>query len=248
MSTPIQRSSILLFGVVAYGLFLATFLYLIAFVAGVFVPYTIDAGRAAGPLGAAVLIDLALVALFGLQHSVMARTGFKGWLHRTLPPSAERSVYVLLASAVLALLMWQWRPIPAVIWDAQSTVGQVVGWSVFGAGFAIVLLSTWLIDHFELFGLRQVWAQFGRREPQGASFATPLFYRVVRHPLYFGFLLAFWGTPHMTVGHALFAAAMTIYIVIAIRFEERDLVRVHGPDYERYRRQVPMLLPTGRRA
>jgi methanethiol S-methyltransferase len=178
-----------------------------------------------------------------LQHSVMARTGFKRWLHGVLPAPAERSVYVLLASAVLVVLMWQWRPIPIVLWDATSTVGQAIGWTVFGLGFGIVLLSTWLIDHFELFGLKQSWSQFVERQPRAAQFMTPFLYRLVRHPLYFGFLLGFWGTPTMTVGHALFAAGMTTYILIAIRLEERDLVRIHGPIYARYQRDVPMILP-----
>lgn len=241
-----KKTTILLFGVVAYTVFLAVFLYLIAFVGDLFVPYTIDAGRAPGPLDVAVVINLLLVLAFGLQHSVMARSGFKGWLHRVLPASAERSVYVLIASLVLALTMWQWRPIPTVIWDATSTAGQVFGWTVFGLGFGIVLLSTWLIDHFELFGLKQSWSQFVERQPRAAQFMTPFLYRVVRHPLYLGFLLAFWGTPHMTVGHALFAAAMTAYILIAIQLEERDLVRFHGPIYARYQQDVPMILPLKR--
>lgn len=238
-----KRTTILIFGVVAYGVFLAVFLYLIAFVGDLPVPLTIDTGRATGPVGAAIAIDLALMLAFGLQHSVMARSGFKSWLHRLLPPAAERSVYVLIASLVLALLMWQWRPLPTTLWDATSTVGQAIGWTVFALGFAIVLASTWLIDHFELFGLKQSWSQFVRRQPGTAQFMTPLFYRMVRHPLYLGFLLAFWGTPHMTVGHALFAAAMTVYILIAIRLEERDLVRAHGPIYSRYQQDVPMILP-----
>ncbi|MEX0899882.1 MAG: methanethiol S-methyltransferase [Gammaproteobacteria bacterium] len=241
-----KKTTILLFGVVAYTVFLAVFLYLVAFVGDVFVPYTIDAGRVPDPVALAVVVNLALVLAFGLQHSVMARTGFKAWLHRMLPASAERSVYVLVASLVLALLMWQWRPIPVTLWEATSTPGQVVGWSVFGLGFGIVLLSTWLIDHFELFGLKQSWSQFVERKPRAGQFMTPFLYRVVRHPLYLGFLLAFWGTPHMTAGHALFAAGMTAYILIAIRLEERDLVHAHGPIYARYQRDVPMILPVRR--
>jgi protein-S-isoprenylcysteine O-methyltransferase Ste14 len=192
-------------------------------------------------------IDLGLVALFGLQHSVMARLGFKTWLKQHLPASAERSVYVLLASAVLILLFWQWRPIPELVWAAQSTAGQWIGWSVFGAGFAIVLLSTVLIDHFELFGLKQAWRQFGGRDAEAPHFVMPFFYRVVRHPLYLGFILAFWGGPSMSVGHLVFAAAMTAYILIAIRFEERDLSRQLGERYLHYRAQVPMLVPGLRR-
>lgn len=257
-----QRLTVLLYGAFAYGVFLLTFLYFVAFtgnlqltglvdllpVLATLVPYSLDAGRETGPLALAVTVNLGLVLLFGLQHSVMARSGFKAWLHRTLPPAAERSTFVLIASAVLILLMWQWRPVPVMLWDAQSTAGQVIGWTVFAAGFAIVLLSTYLIDHFELFGLKQVWMQFRKRQPAMTQFMTPLLYQVVRHPLYFGFLLAFWGTPGMSVGRLVFASSMTAYILIAIRFEERDLVRFHGPVYERYRERVPMILPLpGRR-
>lgn len=256
-----QRLTILLYGVVAYGIFFATFLYLIAFTGNLqltaladalpvltaLVPFSLDAGRETGPLGIAIAINLALVLLFGLQHSVMARSGFKAWLHRSVPESAERSTYVLIASGVLILMMWQWRPIPVMLWDAQSTAGQALGWTVFAAGYATVLLSTFLIDHFDLFGLKQVWLQFVRRSPVRTQFMTPVLYRVVRHPLYLGFLLAFWSTPSMSVGHLLFAGSMTAYILIAIRFEERDLVRAHGPLYEQYRERVSMIVPMPRR-
>jgi protein-S-isoprenylcysteine O-methyltransferase Ste14 len=196
----------------------------------------------------AVGVNLILILLFGMQHSIMARSGFKTWLHRTLPPSAERSVYVLMASLVLALLMWQWRPIPAVLWQAGSGWAVALGWTVYAAGFGLVFLSTFLIDHFDLFGIRQVWFQFRGRQAQPPQFKTPFLYRLVRHPLYLGFLLAFWGGPLMTAGHFLFAAGMSVYILIAIQLEERDLVRFHGPLYEQYRERVPMLIPTpGRR-
>jgi methanethiol S-methyltransferase len=256
-----KRALILVFGLMAYGVFLATFLYLVAFVGNLqttalvqwlpwlpqLVPHSIDAGRTAESLALAIAINLGLVLLFGLQHSSMARLGFKAWLKRRLPASAERSVYVLIASLMLILLFWQWRPIPDAVWAATSVAGQAIGWGVFALGFGIVLLSTFLIDHFDLFGLRQVWRQFSGREAAVHRFVTPLFYRWVRHPLYLGFILAFWGGPTMSLGHLLFAAAMTGYILIAIRFEERDLVHHLGERYQRYREEVPMLIPLGRR-
>lgn len=252
-----QRLSILLFGIISYLVFLATFLYFAAFVGNLqttalvrwapwlpdLVPHSIDVGRATGPVALAVAIDIALVLAFGMQHSVMARLGFKRWLKRYLPSSAERSVYVLAASLFLILLVWQWRPIPQVVWSADSTLATALGWTVFAGGFSMVLVATFLIDHFDLFGLKQVWAQFRNRIPQAPRFKTPLLYRLVRHPLYLGFLLAFWGGPVMTVGHLLFALSMTGYIVVAIGFEERDLLHFLGQDYARYRSKVPMLIP-----
>ena len=252
-----RRLGILLFGVVTYAVFFATFLYLIAFVGNLqatpladiapvladLVPHSIDAGGANTPVALAVVINLLLIVLFGAQHSVMARTGFKRWLKRQLPAAAERSVYVLFASVMLMLLFWQWRPIPNLVWSAESVAGQAVGWAVFAGGFGLVLIATFLIDHFDLFGLKQVWRQFVGRDEAKPRFVTPLIYRVVRHPLYLGFILAFWGGPAMSAGHALFAAAMTAYILIAIQFEERDLVRQLGDRYAAYRREVPMLVP-----
>ena len=252
-----QRLLILAFGVFAYAVFLPTFLYLIAFVGNLpatalsqwlpwlptLVPHTVDAGRATGPVALAVLIDAGLILAFGLQHSLMARLGFKRWLTRQLPPAAERSVYVLLASAMLLLLFWQWRPLPEVVWSVDATGLQALAWIVFAAGFGVVLLSTFLIDHFDLFGLRQSWNQFRGNPARPVQFVTPLFYRAVRHPLYLGFLLAFWSAPVMTQGHLLFAATMSAYVLVAIRFEERDLLRQLGERYARYREQVPALLP-----
>lgn len=253
-----KRLAILAFGIAVYGVFFATFLYLIAFVGnlqvalapwlpqlGTLVPRSIDVGGAPASYAVAATINLALILAFGLQHSVMARTGFKAWLHRQLPASAERSVYVLLASLMLMLLFWQWRPIPGLAWAAASPAGQAVGWILFAGGFGLVLLSTFLIDHFDLFGLKQVIRQFFGRQAQPARFVTPLLYRIVRHPLYLGFILAFWGGPTMSAGHLLFAAAMTSYILVAIRFEERDLVNQLGDNYVEYRRRVPMLVPGG---
>lgn len=252
-----QRAIVLVFGLAAYAIFLPTFLYLVAFVGNLqstslaqwlpwlpdAVPHSIDAGRPPGALAASVAIDLGLILLFGLQHSVMARLGFKAWLARHLPASAERSTYVLLASLVLILLFWQWRPIPETVWAITSGLGQGMAWTVFALGFGLVLLSTFLIDHFDLFGLKQVWRGFIGREPAPPHFTTPLFYRMVRHPLYLGFILAFWATPVMSLGHLLFASAMSVYILVAIRFEERDLVHQLGERYARYREDVPMLLP-----
>lgn len=252
-----KRTAILLFGLLSYVVFFATFLYFIAFVGNLqttalaqwlpmlpdLVPRSVDVGGPATPAGMAVAINLGLVLLFGLQHSVMARMGFKDWLHRRLPASAERSVYVLLSSAMLVLLYWQWRPLPDLLWSAATPLGQGIGWAVFAGGFATVLLSTFLIDHFDLFGLRQVWRQFVGRPAHENPFAAPLFYRLVRHPLYLGFILALWGGPAMSVGHLLLAAALTVYILIAIPLEERDLVRQLGGPYEDYRRRVPMLVP-----
>lgn len=252
-----QRFLILLFGLASYTIFFLVFLYLIAFVGNLqqtgltqwlpwlkdVVPYSVSFGRETGPPAVAIAIDIALIALFGLQHSIMARTGFKAWLTRFLPVPAERSVYVLLASAVLVLLFWQWRPITNVIWSAESTMGQVIGWSIFGLGFATVLLSTFLINHFNLFGLQQVWNQFSGTMVAPLRFVTPIFYRYTRHPLYLGFLLAFWGAPYMTAGHLLFALGMTLYIFLAIPLEEKDLVRAHGDVYLGYREKVPMIVP-----
>lgn len=251
-----QRLAILLFGIAAYGVFFLTFLYLIAFVGNLqltplgallplapWVPRSLDAGGPLGSAAAAVLVDVLLVALFGAQHSLMARIGFKAWLKRALPPAAERSVYVLCSSLVLILLFWQWRPLPAVLWQAEAGWAKALGWGGYALGFGTVLLATFLLDHFELFGLKQVWAQLRGREARPPQFATPFFYRMVRHPIYLGFLLAFWSAATMTAGHLLFALLMSGYILVAVRFEERDLVQFHGQLYEHYRARVPMLLP-----
>ena len=251
-----KRTSILLFGIAVYAIFFATFLYLIAFVGNLqvaldpwlptlpsLVPRSIDTGGMQGGLTVATTVDVLLILAFGLQHSIMARTGFKTWLKRHLPESAERSVYVLLASLMLMLLFWQWQPITGTVWAAGSTIGRAVGWTVFASGFGLVLASTFLIDHFDLFGLKQVVRQFFARPAAKAQFVTPLLYKLVRHPLYLGFLLAFWGGPDMSLGHLLFAATMSAYILVAIRFEERDLVRQLGERYVAYRKRVPMLIP-----
>ena len=231
------------YGLAAYLVFLGTFLYAIAFVGGCpILPSRLD-GPLTGSLGAAIAIDCGLLAIFAVQHSVMARRWFKDRWTRIIPWTIERSTYVLAASLALLLLFWQWRPIGIEIWTVEQPAARALLWTLFAAGWGTVLVVTFLINHFDLFGLRQVTLPLIGKPYTPVSFRTPLPYRFVRHPLYFGFLLAFWSTPHMTLAHLLFAAATTAYIVLAIQFEERDLVAEHGKAYEQYRREVPMLVP-----
>ena len=238
------RAFYLLFGVLAYLIFFATFLYLIAFVGNLpWVPRTVDRGHEVVGLAHAIAADIGLIALFRVQHSVMARRRFKEAWTRIVPEPLERSVYVLTASLVLILLFWFWHPMPAPIWSVSNPLLVYLLWGLFGLGWLIVLLSTFLLNHFELFGLQQVWNSAGGRPPPPPEFRTPLFYQRVRHPLYSGFILAFWATPVMTAGHLLLAAGMTVYILIAIRHEERDLVRLFGIQYQDYRRRAGMLIP-----
>jgi methanethiol S-methyltransferase len=244
------RAIYLLFGLVAYLIFFATFLYLIAFVAALpWVPNSVD--RTILPFGlplpGAAALDLGLVAIFGLQHSVMARPGFKAAWTRTVPAPIERSLYVLFASLALILLFHLWRPLPGVVWSVGNPAGAGLLWAVFGLGWLVVLLSTFLISHFELFGLTQVWNNLRGRQASASVFRQPFFYKLVRHPLYTGFFIAFWATPLMTYGHLLLALAMSVYMLIAIRYEERDLVGLFGRDYEDYRARVGMLTPRLRR-
>lgn len=236
------RAAMVAFSLFAYAIFFATFLYLIAFV-GDFppAPLTVDRGPEAS-LPAALAIDAALIALFGIQHTVMARQGFKRAWTRIVPVAIERSVYVLAASLVLHVLFVFWRPIPGTVWQVEGAAAMVL-WALFGLGWVIVLLSTFLINHFELFGLQQAWFHSRGREAAVPQLRQPLFYKLVRHPLYTGFLIAFWATPHLTFGHLLLAIGMTIYILIAIQYEERDLVGLFGKDYEEYRKRVGMLAP-----
>ena len=243
-----MRPAYLLFGVVAYLIFFLTFLYLIAFVGNLpRVPMTMDHGGPGAPLGTAVLIDVALIALFGLQHSIMARKGFKAAWTRVVPAPIERSTFVLFASGVLILMFLLWRPISDPVWTVDNQVAVAVLWALFALGWLIVLLSTFLISHFELFGLKQVWDNMRGGTVAEPMFRQPFFYRFVRHPLYAGFIIAFWSTPAMTVGHLLFAVGMSFYMLVAIRFEERDLVRMFGTQYVEYRVRVGMLTPRLRR-
>jgi len=238
----LKRLLFLTYGVIAYTTFLGTFLYAIAFVGGAFVPTALD-GPATEPMATALAIDLGLLALFAAQHSIMARRWFKAWWTQYVPPVIERSTYVLCASAALLLLFWQWRPLGVEIWTVEHAVARVALLVLCAFGWLQVLVTTFLIDHFDLFGLRQVWLNLLGRPYSRRQFVTPAPYRVVRHPLYLGFLLAFWMTPTMTLAHLVFAGATTAYIVLAIGFEERDLVHEHGRAYQDYRRRVPMLLP-----
>ena len=231
------------FALVAYAIFFATFLYLIAFVGSLpWVPLTVDRGPEAA-VRTAVAINLALIAIFGVQHSVMARQGFKRFWTRVVPQPAERSVYVLLASAALILLFTQWRPIDGTVWQVTNPLLTGLIWALFALGWLIVLLSTFLINHFELFGLQQAWFNLRGRAAAAPQFRQPFFYKLVRHPLYSGFFLAFWATPHMTYGHLLLAGGMSLYMLIAIVYEERDLVALFGKDYEDYRANVGKLTP-----
>jgi protein-S-isoprenylcysteine O-methyltransferase Ste14 len=230
------------FGLIAYAIFLGTFLYMIGFVSGAVVPKSIDTGPAV-PTIQAVVVNLLLLSFFALQHSVMARRPFKQWWTRFIPNEIERSVYVLLASLILLLLVWQWRPIPAIIWSVEdpTAAAALTGLSLFG--WLIVLFSSFQINHFELFGLQQVFANPADRAAGGARFKTPFVYRLVRHPLYLGFIIAFWSTPTMTAGHLLFAIVTTAYIFIGASLEERDLIALFGDQYRQYRERVAMVVP-----
>ena len=234
------------YGAVAYVVFFGTFLYAIGFVGNIGVPKGIDDGGAS-PLSAALLINVALLSLFAIQHSVMARPAFKQWWTRFVPQTVERSTYVLLASLILLLLFWQWRPLPGVVWDlAGGGVGMVL-LGLFGLGWLIVLLSTFMIGHFELFGLSRVFLHLRGEAESAASFKTPGFYKYVRHPIMLGFLIAFWATPTMTYGHLLFAGVTTAYILIALQLEERDLIDFFGDKYREYKRDVSLLVPMPKR-
>jgi protein-S-isoprenylcysteine O-methyltransferase Ste14 len=236
-----KRLLYFLYGVGTYSVGFATLLYNVAFIGNFAVPKTLD-GPTTGPLWQAALINLALVAVFGLQHSVMARPGFKRWWTRWVPTEIERSTYVLFSSIALLLLMVCWQPMGGTLWHVENPLGRAIIYGLFALGWVIVFTSTYLINHFDLFGLRQVWLQLVGREYTALNFGTPIFYRFVRHPLYAGFFLSFWATPTMTAAHLLFALATAAYILIAIRFEERDLTEAH-PEYASYRERVPMLVP-----
>ena len=238
------RILILAYGAFSYVVFFLTFLYAIGFLGNVGVPKSLDS-PANDPWTLALMIDVGLLGLFAVQHSVMARQGFKRLLTKVIPAPAERSTYVLASSLALILLFWQWRPLGGIVWDVEHEVGRAVLYGGFAFGWALVLFTTFVINHFDLFGLRQTWRAFTGQPEAELRFVTPALYRMVRHPLYVGWLFAFWSTPTMTVTHLLFAVMTTGYILVAIQFEERDLMRAH-PEYAEYRRRVPMLVPAWR--
>jgi protein-S-isoprenylcysteine O-methyltransferase Ste14 len=237
-----SRWLVFIYGLVAYLIFLGVFLYAIGFLGNVVVPKSIDSGEP-GPLSTALVINGLLLGVFALQHSVMARPAFKDWLTGYIPRAAERSTYVMASNLALVLLFWQWRPIEGTVWNMTNPVGQTVLYTLFGLGWLIVFVATCLISHFDLFGLRQVWFYLRGQEYRPVPFSMPGPYRFVRHPLYVGWLLTFWAAPTMTIAHLVFAIGTTVYILVAIQLEERDLVAAHGESYAAYRRSVPMLLP-----
>ncbi|HLU12680.1 MAG TPA: isoprenylcysteine carboxylmethyltransferase family protein [Arenimonas sp.] len=235
------RVLILAYGLLSYAVFFLTFLYALGFIGNFAVPRTMDS-PALVPLGNALLVNLGLLGLFAVQHSVMARPAFKHWLTRIIPEPAERSTYVLMSSLALIVLFWFWQPMGGLVWDVQHPVGRAVLYGLYGFGWLVVLVTTFLINHFDLFGLRQVWLHFRGRPYTQLPLRAPGPYRLVRHPLYVGWLFAFWATPSMSVAHLVFAVMTTLYILVAIRFEERDLVDAL-PGYAEYRERVPMLVP-----
>jgi protein-S-isoprenylcysteine O-methyltransferase Ste14 len=238
----VSRVLVLVFGVFSYAVFFATFLYQMGFLAGMVVPKAINDGAVAST-GEAVFMNVALLGLFAIQHTIMARLSFKRWWTRFVPESIERSVFVLLASMLLLLMNWQWRPMPELIWHVEGATGRAVVYAISLAGWGFVFVSTFLIDHFDLFGVRQVWLSFRGREYTEVEFRETLLYSWVRHPIMVGFMVAFWATPDMTQGHLLFAAVCTAYIVVGVMIEERTLLALHGEDYRDYQRRVSMLIP-----
>jgi len=237
------RAIAFLYGVVCYAMFLGILLYTVGFLANVWVPKSIDSGIP-GPLGEAILINLVLLSLFAVQHSVMARPTFKRRWCQLVPRHVERATYVLFTNLVLILLFWQWRPMPEIVWEAEGMLRNLI-WGIYVFGIVLAVYVTFLIDHFDLFGLKQVWLHLKEREYIYPGFVTPTLYKIVRHPLYIGWFLIFWATPTMTQGHLLFAAVATAYTLVAVRFEEKDLVDFH-PEYRQYQEEVPMVVPFAR--
>jgi protein-S-isoprenylcysteine O-methyltransferase Ste14 len=236
------RMLAVLYGAVCYVIFLATFLYAIGFVSDFAVPKTIDSGMP-GPIGQALLVNVVLLGIFAVQHSVMARPGFKAVWTKIVPRPVERSTYVLFSSAALILLYWQWRPMTDIVWNVDNDIARNAIWVMFALGWLLVLISTFLINHFDLFGLRQVYLYLRETRYTELPFQIASFYKIVRHPLLLGFIIAFWAAPTMTVGHLVFTLATTAYMLIAIQFEERDMVRFHGQAYVEYRQRVRMIVP-----
>jgi protein-S-isoprenylcysteine O-methyltransferase Ste14 len=237
-----KRIAAFAYGIICYVIFLGTFNYTIGFIGNLMVPKSIDSIPSV-PLGQALMIDAVLLGIFAIQHSVMARRGFKRWWTRFVPQPVERSTYVLFSSLALIVLFAFWQPIGGVIWNVQDPVGQAVLYGLCIFGWGLVLVATFLINHFDLFGLRQVWLYLRGKEDHALAFVTPGAYRLVRHPIYVGFIFAIWATPTMTVAHLFFALLSTAYILIGIRLEERDLVAFYGERYSQYKKQVPMLVP-----
>ena len=240
------RAGYIVVGAACYAAFFVSFVYFVGFIAGLpLLPTNVDKGLAAAP-GQAALVDLALIAVFGLQHSVMARKGFKAWWKAIVPVGAERSFYCLASALALGLMFTFWHPIDGVVWDVASPTARMVLWGIFLLGIGGVFISTWLINHFELFGLAQAWHAMRNTQAPAQRFRTPLFYRLVRHPIYTGFVIALWANPHMTLGHVLLSVGLTIYILIGIRYEERDMVATFGDTYEEYQAKVSMIVPIPR--